>query len=161
MENFIQASQVLTPMLSGNYYPDTVEPATRLLPASRTDVHELPQTMLGEETHSFRRSPGTSSLSLSELRADPVFGQIWQAPIQPLHDPVRQAEDHRLAILARKYEGTQLTREDEARVAILTQRLRRLLPRVTAKSWTIAEESVEELEAVAASVVEIRAKYGL
>lgn len=160
MENFAQASQALTPMLSGDY-SDAAEPATRLLPSNRPEEQELPQTTLGEETHSFRRSPGTSSLSLSELQAHPMFGRIWQAPKQPSHDPVQQAQDHRLAILAKKYEGTQLTREDEARVAILTQRLRRLLPRITTKSWTIAEESVGELEAVAANVGEIRAKYGL
>lgn len=103
------------------------------------------------------------SRTLDELQRDPLYGRLWQAapelPAEP--SPVEVARDHRLAILARKYEGATLSREDEARVAILTQRLRRLAPRVTKLSWTIAEEAVAELEAVSVSVDEIGAKYGL
>lgn len=147
-----------TPILSSAFAVEDVS-GTFSLPAMLSEEQGPPQTPLGTETHSFRRV--ARSASLEELQAHNVFGRLWQAPAEELPDPAQQAQNHRLAILAKKYEGTQLTREDEARVAILTQRLRRLVPRVTAKSWTMAEESVTELEDVASRVEEIRRKYGL
>jgi hypothetical protein len=79
---------------------------------------------------------------LKELQEDAVFGRLWQTPQELPPSQLETASDQRLMILARKYEGAALTREDHARVAILTQRLRRLAPRVTQLSWTLAEESV-------------------
>lgn len=104
-----------------------------------------------------------ASRTLQELREHPVFGELWRSPrpAEPEQTALDAAREHRLAILARQFEGAELTREDEARVAILTQRLRRLAPRVTHLSWTIAEASVTELEAVSASIEDISAKYGL
>lgn len=103
------------------------------------------------------------SKTLDELRRDPVYGRLWHAVPEQITEPnpAEIARDDRLAILARKYEGGALTREDEARVAILTQRLRRLVPRVTRLSWTIAEDALTRLEALSASVDQIGEKYGL
>ena len=102
-----------------------------------------------------------SSRTIEELQNDPVFGTLWK-PAQPeLSSPLETSRDQRLAILAREFEGIKLTREDEARLAIVTQRLRRLAPKITTRSWTIAEEVLAELEGVSARIDDIGAKYGL
>jgi hypothetical protein len=64
------------------------------------------------------------------------------------------------ALLARKYEGLS-TVEDDARLAILTARLRKLTPRVTAADIDKLRTMVGELEQVSANVDEIRSKFGL
>lgn len=119
--------------------------------------------MLGEthtaDVHNFYRTE--RSRTLEELQEHPVFGQLWQAPKPEAPSPLETTRNHRLAILAREFEGAELTREDEARLAILTQRLRRLAPKVTAKSWTIAEEALTQLETVSARIDDISARYGL
>jgi hypothetical protein len=151
-------------------YPTSVLPSGNFQPDP--SAHFTP-VLKGRQTQPTLQSTGTTerqvftrveqSRTLKELQEDPLYGRLWQSPQQP--EPTRTeleaASEHRLAILARKYEGAVLTREDVARVAILTQRLRRLAPRVTHLSWTIAEDSVQELEATAARASEIGAKYGL
>jgi hypothetical protein len=56
----------------------------------------------------------------------------------------------RLALLARSYVAGQMSTEEEARLAIVTERVRRLIPRVTA-------EDMEALEGIAQDVARIRA----
>lgn len=102
------------------------------------------------------------SRTLEELQTDPQYGRMWQTPeAEPEPSRLEIARDQRIQILAMQFEGAVLTREDEARFAILTQRLRRLAPRVTQKSWTIAEDAVSGLEAISGRIDEIGAKYGL
>lgn len=111
------------------------------------------------EIHSFEQAE--RSHTLEELQQHPVFGSLWRVPQPEAPNPLEATRDHRLAILAREFEGAELTREDEARLAILTQRLRNLAPKVTSKAWTIAEEALAKLEGVAVRIDEIDAKYGL
>lgn len=56
---------------------------------------------------------------------------------------------NRLALLARKYGKNPLSREEDARLAILTDTLRRLIPRVTT-------EDFQKLKAIASRVKEIK-----
>lgn len=151
---------------------NSVQSSTALLP--RTDAAaNVTATSLGEaakrqaltpvethtaNVHSFYQTE--RSRTLDELRQHPLFGQLWQAPPEP-PSPLETTRNHRLALLAREFEGAELTREDAARLAILTQRLRRLAPKVTAKSWTIAEEGLTQLEDVSARIDAINARYGL
>lgn len=114
------------------------------------------------DAHDFYRTEDRSR-TLGELQQDPLFGRLWRSPKpeSTVPDLVETARNHRLAILAREFEGAELTREDKARLAILTQRLRKLVPRVTTKSWTIAEEGVAQLEDISARIDDIGARYGL
>ena len=75
-------------------------------------------------------------------------------------DAVDRARDARVALLARKYEGLS-TVEDDARLAILTARLRKLSPRVTSVDIDKLTTMVGELEQVSSNLDEIRSKFGL
>lgn len=148
--------------------PHTYVPQGRFTTPSDEDFTSIlalsrPQSLEATPAESQLVSRTEQSYTLQELQTHPVFSKLWQTPPESPAEPSRLdvARDQRLAILAQQFEGVELTREDEARVAILTQRLRRLAPRVTHKAWTIAEESVSALEAVSARVDEIGTKYGL
>jgi hypothetical protein len=129
------STSVLT---SGSFRSDASESFTPVL--SGTHPQAPLQSTGAADPHLRRRAE--RSRTLKELQEDAVFGRLWQTPQELPPSQLETASDQRLMILARKYEGAALTREDHARVAILTQRLRRLAPRVTQLSWTLAEESV-------------------
>jgi hypothetical protein len=103
------------------------------------------------------------SPTLQDLQNHPVFGLLWQPPpsVPASESPLEKTRNQRLAMLVKQFEGTAFTREDKARLAILTQRLRRLAPRVSSVAWTKAEDSVTQMEAVSARIDAISDKYGL
>lgn len=101
------------------------------------------------------------SQAFHEIQNQDVVSRLLESHEIEAPSRVVIAREHRLELLAKKYEGVGITREDEARIAILTQRLRRLTPRVSRVAWTIAEESVTQLEGVSARIDEISEKYGL
>lgn len=78
----------------------------------------------------------------------------------PAENAADRARDTRVALLARKYEGLS-TVEDDARLAILTARLRKLSPRVTSADIDSLTTMVGELEQVSSNLDEIRSKFGL
>ncbi len=75
-------------------------------------------------------------------------------------DAVVKARDARLALLARKYEGTASV-EDTARLQILTERLRKLAPRVTAADVEQVAEMVADAEGIASRLAAVKEKFGL
>jgi hypothetical protein len=75
-------------------------------------------------------------------------------------DDVLKARDARLALLARKYEGSASV-EDTARLQILTERLRKLSPRVTEKDVEQVAEMVADAEGIAARLAALKEKFGL
>jgi hypothetical protein len=84
-----------------------------------------------------------------------------EAPARGLGgDELTRTREARLALLARKYEG-QASTEDVARIHLLTERLRRLDPRVTEGERRAAQEVVESLERVTLAVTNIRNEFGL
>lgn len=101
------------------------------------------------------------SQAFHEIQSRDVVSGFLESHEVEVPSRVVVAREHRLELLAKKYEGVGITREDEARIAILTQRLRRLTPRVSHVAWTIAEECVTQLEGVSARIDEISEKYGL
>jgi len=126
------------------------------LPTRRLD--ETPFLWYGSDIPSMHRD-GTLTPTAEELRM-----QIAATPLPvreiPSADPVARARDMRVSLLARKYEGLS-TVEDDARLAILTARLRKLAPRVTAADIDNLTTMVAELEQVSANLDEIRSKFGL
>jgi hypothetical protein len=75
-------------------------------------------------------------------------------------DEVLKARDARLALLARKYEGV-ASAEDGARLQILTERLRKLAPRVTPHDLEQVVEMVADAESIAARLAAVKDKFGL
>jgi hypothetical protein len=75
-------------------------------------------------------------------------------------EEVVNARDARLALLARKYEGMASV-QDIARLRILTERLRKLAPRVTAHDVEQVAGMVAEAEGIAAGLDAVKKKFGL
>lgn len=75
-------------------------------------------------------------------------------------DDVERARRARVSLLARKYEGASSV-EDDARIDILTERLRRLSPRVTKTDLETMSKMVEDLEEVSLNLEQIRENFGL
>jgi hypothetical protein len=109
------------------------------------------------------RRNGTLTPTVAELRrqTEPMPAPAKEAGVQGVHDNAAdRARDARVALLARKYEGLS-TVEDDARLAILTARLRKLTPRVTSADLDKLTTMVGELEDVSANLDAIRSKFGL
>ena len=67
----------------------------------------------------------------------------------------------RLALLARQYEAARLTIEEEARLAIVTERVRRLIPRVTVDDFEALQAILEEAERIGSADIERRRRLGI
>lgn len=70
------------------------------------------------------------------------------------------AREARLALLAKKYEG-EPTVEDSARLALLTERIRRLQPRVTKRDVDVLTQVVGQVEQVTDSLAQMRQRLGI
>ena len=75
-------------------------------------------------------------------------------------NPLGKARDDRIALLVRKYEG-KTNSEDSARLAILTERIRRLSPSIPVKALDLMEDMVQSAENVSMDLADIRAQFGL
>jgi hypothetical protein len=67
----------------------------------------------------------------------------------------------RLALLARQYEAGRLSIEEEARLAIVAERVRRLIPRVTAEDFEVLEGILEEAQRIESADIERRRRLGI
>ncbi len=74
---------------------------------------------------------------------------------------VVSARDARLALLVKKYESERFSREDDARLEMLTRRLRRLSPRVTAADLDRLDAVVEKLEEISSDIDSLRNEFGV
>ena len=106
-----------------------------------------------------RREAPTTTTTDELLLNRPAASPSGQTPIHE-EDEVSRAREARLMLLARRYERV-ASPEDDARMHILTQRLRRLAPRVTESDTNELSSMFGELEAMSESVSAIRRRYGL
>lgn len=116
------------------------------------------QTHLMSATHQFWRFTPSSLLSNEGL-----FGQglsAVQAQVAPIDDQVERARRDRLALLVKQFEGD-ANREDRARVEILTERLRRLAPKVSPEAHAVVERGVAALEASNQRIAALKLQYGI
>jgi hypothetical protein len=74
-------------------------------------------------------------------------------------DPVSEASSKRLQLLARKFAGD-ASREDVARIEILTSRLEALAPRTTHEDIAKLEQQVATIESIANDLHAARQKFG-
>jgi hypothetical protein len=94
-------------------------------------------------------------------------GPPLMPPITSLHKEVSQvpeaeATNHaRLELLARRYVARQLSMEEEARFAIVSERVHRLIPRVTAADFEALESILEEAQRIESADIERRHRLGI
>ena len=67
----------------------------------------------------------------------------------------------RLVLLARQYEAGRLSMEEEARLAIVAERVRRFIPRVTAEDFETLEGILEEAQHIESADIERRRRLGI
>lgn len=79
---------------------------------------------------------------------------------QGSRSPLVAAREAKLALLAKKYEG-EPTREDSARLALLTERIRRLHPRVTKHDIDVMTTVVSQVEDVTDTLAQLRNRLGI
>lgn len=77
----------------------------------------------------------------------------------PLSD---KATIDRMTLLARKYVAKEsFSEEERARLAILTERVRKLIPAVSADDYVVLENALQELKKLTQENMEIRSSLGL
>lgn len=80
----------------------------------------------------------------------------------PISDVAEKANAARVELLARKYAGTEgLSKEDNARFAIVTERIRQLLPAVTAEDYERLEQVLETVRGFESADNLVRVKLGI
>ena len=62
--------------------------------------------------------------------------------------PAESANHLKMELLAREYVSGQLSTEEEARLAIVTERVRKLIPRVTVEDFEKLEEIAKDLQII-------------
>jgi hypothetical protein len=67
----------------------------------------------------------------------------------------------RLALLARQYEAGKLSIEEEARMAIVAERVRRLIPRIGVEDFEVLEGILEEAQRIESADIERRRRLGI
>ncbi len=74
------------------------------------------------------------------------------------------AETHnqtRFELLARQYEAGELSPKEEARLAIVTERVRRLIPRVDVEDFEMLEQILQNAAEIEAEDIERRRRLGI
>lgn len=115
------------------------------------DAHVRPLGVEGFQTGSAASKPSRENRLLVPLRDEEG---------EPVTTATR-ARDQRLALLARKYAASKASPEDEGRIRILTERMRKLVPHVTESDVTRLEEAQAVATDVAQNLAELRARFGL
>jgi hypothetical protein len=105
---------------------------------------------------------GAGTLTMAELRlARPMVARSDEtAEKRSAEDEIARTRDHRIALLARRFEGTE-TVEDGARLRVLTERMRKLAPRVTSGDIERVVGIVADAEEIHSTLAGLKSKYGL
>lgn len=74
------------------------------------------------------------------------------------HTELDKARNLRVVLLAQKFEG-KLNRESGARLAILTQRIERLSPRITEANLNVLSGLIDEMEEVSSGIESLRNEF--
>lgn len=89
----------------------------------------------------FVRTTGDISGGQTQSTSQSAFGNGWLAE----RDPLDAASEDRIRLLAKKFESG-INREELARLEILSARLDRLAPQVTARDVEVLEQMAEKIE---------------
>ena len=110
------------------------------------EAHDM--TLLVEE----RRAEGASLTQFARAASPQPIPQLSEA------DAANRA---RLALLARQYVARELSMEDEARLAIVLERVRRLIPRVTVEDFEVLAHILEDVQQIELADIDRRRRLGI
>jgi hypothetical protein len=106
---------------------------------------------------SFRRDASQTTL---ESERDVETIAFDEAPSFSAPTQLDLTSSHRSTLLVMKYEGAS-SKENQARIDILTQRLRKLSPRVTESDINHLDGAISSIESVSETVDALNRKYGM
>ena len=90
-----------------------------------------------------------------------VFDEEMPADESPRMSDAEIANRDRLELLARAYVAGQLSNEEQARLTIVTERVRRLIPRVTVTDFERLEQIAGDVERIGSEDAERRRLLGI
>ena len=102
----------------------------------------------------------STSTGLESRLGEEAYKPVMDQGELPDRSAVDEARDSRIALLVQKYEGDATT-EDSARLDILTQRLRQLMPRTTPDDTEKLRLMVENMEEISADLCRLKNGLGL
>jgi len=144
--------------ITGLHAPSYV--ASVMPDAYRTNLAARPVTVQGTRfvlSQSASWPTSSSAQALTALSSDEDMpdsaGSVARAEEQL--DDVTVAIDRRLELLALQFVNKS-SREDDARYHILTERLRRLIPKVSSVHWSVLEDATTTLEEVSRNLDELK-----
>jgi hypothetical protein len=162
---------------------DTSPDLHTALPDITEQPEDTPNSVEREQQISSRRS---IALTLGSIMITPLLAIA--DPFAATHDMTRLTEEERtiapfsktsipqhvsaeavddvhnrtrLELLARQYVSGELSPEEEARLAIVSERVRRLIPRVTTEDFEMLERILEDANQIEAEDIERRRRLGI
>lgn len=109
----------------------------------------------------FTRSTSGTPL-LSEKPSQQPETWIWRAPEPTREDQIARLNNERVALLARKYVAKEnFNDEESARLAIVTERVRKLLPAVAAKEYEVLEHILKLVKQARETDKGLRERVGI
>jgi hypothetical protein len=117
-------------------------------PHKRPFLHIVGKELREERRDSFTTTNSLSYLSASESdenttkieEKNPVNDQ------RPAYSEIVNRD--RIELLAKKYAQKKFSKEDDARLAIVTQKIRQLIPRVTIEDFEVLADIAEEIKRI-------------
>ena len=152
----------MTPTTRGSLAPTAVDHETEILgfpdlqPFARTELEGWTEFRSLSDLKALALPTETSvTVWLSRALTEPAVGSLENVEPEDedvgLEDESEMANSERLELLARRYADQKFSPEEGARLAVVTARIRRLIPRVT-------ETDLENLAVVAEEVHEVSAR---
>lgn len=100
---------------------------------------------------------------LSEQPSRKSYGWFWRLSQTTMQeDQIAKVNSERVVLLARKYVAKEsLSDEEGARLAIVTERVRKLLPAVSAREYETIEDALKLIQEARESDEELRKRTGI
>lgn len=147
-----------TPASSPPFFQEYKErPRTPL--SERGKVQSNNQTAFSSEKFLFAR-PGYYTPTLDDLRQRPNESLFTDSFERSEFDPSSSMKKARVSLLVKKYVGS-ASKEDSARLDILTARIRNLAPRVSTEEIETLSSIVDKLESSSALLADLRQRYDI
>ena len=144
-------------------------------PRSITEKRRIPMSLIWAFASTPVLQPPVLSFNndiLAAKNVTPLMEEIeeflWPLPVEEDFAELSSRESEaeaanraRLALLARQYVAERLSTEEEARLAIVSEKVRRLIPRVTVEDFQELERILEETKRIELEDLERRRRLGI
>ena len=161
LESFITPTTT-KPSISpfGNYLSDDSGEDSTFISKGFSDI-KIPRFIESEPaTTSLLDQPKQEiSFYITPVEREELFSESDQTNLES--EEAKATNIDRIKLLARKYARKGLSKEDDARLAIVTERIRVLIPRVVTEDFCRLADIAEEIKRISDKDDELREELGL